>query len=167
MKWIEASGRGAQRAERLLRTLERRGASGLDRVRPRVERIVDCVRRGGDRALKAYSVKLDGISKQQPLRIPAEVLRAAWREAPMSTRNALEAAAANIADFAYRQMPEEWDLHPRSGVTVGQRVRPLGSVGCYVPERAASAAFDPADGRGAGACGGRTADCRCFTSAGA
>ncbi len=134
MRWIDASGRrGARKAEQLLRALERRGAADLDAVRARVERIVRDVRSGGDKRLKTYRARFDGIAAQQPLRITPEVLRRAWKEAPADTREALEVAASNIADFAYRQMPAEWDLHPRTGVTVGQRVRPLDSVGCYVP----------------------------------
>ncbi|HEY0786772.1 MAG TPA: histidinol dehydrogenase, partial [Acidobacteriaceae bacterium] len=35
--------------------------------------------------------------------------------------------------FAERQMPQDWDIEPTPGLTVGQRVRPLASVGCYVP----------------------------------
>src|SRR5208282_683424 len=34
--------------------------------------------------------------------------------------------------FAGRQMPKDWDA-TSDGLTTGQRVRPLGAVGCYVP----------------------------------
>ncbi len=52
---------------------------------------------------------------------------------PTGMRNALETAAANIRAFAEKQMPRDWDFEPSPGLSVGQRVRPLDSVGCYVP----------------------------------
>jgi histidinol dehydrogenase len=124
---------GGRRAERVLEGLERRGATSLGEVEGRVRRIVDDVRRRGDRALLSWREKLDGIATQERLRVPGEELRRAWEEAPTPLRRALDAAASNIADFAYRQMPGEWSFEPQRGVRVGQRVRAIGAVGCYVP----------------------------------
>ena len=45
----------------------------------------------------------------------------------------LRTAAAQIRGFAKRQMPKSWSAAPVKGLTTGQLVRPLGSVGCYVP----------------------------------
>src|SRR6202020_1030564 len=39
----------------------------------------------------------------------------------------------NILAFAEAQLPKEWTFEPADGVKTGQIVRPLGSVGCYVP----------------------------------
>jgi histidinol dehydrogenase len=44
----------------------------------------------------------------------------------------LRTAAANIRRFCEWQKPVEW-MRTRRGITVGQIVRPLDSVGCYVP----------------------------------
>jgi histidinol dehydrogenase len=44
----------------------------------------------------------------------------------------METAAGNIRRFAGRQMPKDWTT-ATNGLTTGQRVRPLGAVGCYVP----------------------------------
>ena len=46
---------------------------------------------------------------------------------------ALRTAARNIRAFAERQKPKDWNFAPTSGVVVGQRIRPIGNVGCYVP----------------------------------
>jgi histidinol dehydrogenase len=46
---------------------------------------------------------------------------------------ALRIAAKNIHAFAERQKPKDWNYAPASGVTVGQRVRPISNVGCYIP----------------------------------
>lgn len=133
MELLTASGRGAKKIERLIDSLERRGAANLDRVERPVRRIVEDVRRGGDHALLAARAHFDGVSRKQPLRIPPGELHRAWEETSPELHAALKLAARNIAEFAKRQLPHEWDTEPVSGVKTGQRVRPLASVGCYVP----------------------------------
>jgi histidinol dehydrogenase len=48
-------------------------------------------------------------------------------------QDAIEQAARNIRRYAEWQKPEEWQREIHAGVRVGQLVRPLDSVGCYVP----------------------------------
>jgi histidinol dehydrogenase len=133
LELLTTSGSGARKVERLLASLERRGAMNLDRVERIVRRIVDDVRRGGDRALLAARAHFDGVPRKQPLRIPSGELHRAWEETSPELRAALKLAARNIAEFAKRQLPAEWDMEPVPGVRTGQRVRALSSVGCYVP----------------------------------
>ncbi len=118
---------------KLLARLDARSNDASDRVMTRVKRIVRDVRRRGDRSLRIYAAKLDGLQPQQPLLISREMMEQALTETPGVIRAALELAARNISDFARRQMPQEWDTEIASGVTAGQRVRPLDAVGCYVP----------------------------------
>lgn len=133
MEIMSTAGRGAKKVERLLHALEERGATSLDRVDRQVARIVDDVRRGGDRALLAARDHFDGVSRRAPLRLAPADLHRAWQETDPSLRAAMQQAANNIIEFARQQMPQEWDLSPAPGVTTGQRVRALGAVGCYVP----------------------------------
>jgi histidinol dehydrogenase len=133
LELLTASGSGAKKIERLLQSLERRGAMNLDRVERPVRRIVEDVRRGGDRALLAARAHFDGVSRKQPLRIAPGELHRAWEETSPELHAALKLAARNIADFAKRQLPDDWDTESVPGVKTGQRVRPLASVGCYVP----------------------------------
>ncbi|MGC2023092.1 MAG: hypothetical protein WA654_18670, partial [Candidatus Sulfotelmatobacter sp.] len=51
---------GAKR-DRFVRALEQRGASDLAEVEPAVRRIVSNVRRNGDRALRRYAARWDGL----------------------------------------------------------------------------------------------------------
>ncbi len=122
-----------RRTKRLLAKLDRRGSDASKQVMTRVTRIVRDVRRRGDRSLRGHAAKLDGLQPSQPLLISREVMEQALTEIPGMVRAALELAARNISDFARRQMPQEWDTEIASGVTAGQRVRPLDAVGCYVP----------------------------------
>jgi histidinol dehydrogenase len=118
--------------ERIAALTDRRNA-GYERALPVARRIVDSVRRGGDAALLRHRAKLDGISPQSPLQIPASELEAAWNAASGEIKSALKIAAKNIRAFAERQKPREWDMRPAPGVITGQRIRPLDAVGCYVP----------------------------------
>ncbi len=133
MELLKTSGSGAKKVERVLQSLERRGTASLDRVERQVRRIVDDVRRGGDRALLEARAHFDGVPRKQPLRIAPGELHRAWEETSPKLHAALKLAARNIMEFAKRQLPQEWDSEPVPGVKTGQRVRPLAAVGCYVP----------------------------------
>jgi histidinol dehydrogenase len=133
LELLTTSGSGARKVKRLLQSLEQRGTVNLDRVERQVRRIVDDVRRGGDRALLTARDHFDGVPKKQPLRIAPGDLHRAWQETSPELHAALKLAARNIAEFARRQLPQEWDTEPVPGVKTGQRVRALSAVGCYVP----------------------------------
>ena len=138
MKLIRTRGLGSQAAAETLAALERRGGAALDAVLPAVKRIVSNVRRRGDRALLAYAAEFDGLSGPgatniAALRVTPEEMAAAWKALDPALRDALRTAAAQIRGFAKRQMPQSWSHSPVRGLKTGQLVRPLGSVGCYVP----------------------------------
>jgi histidinol dehydrogenase len=97
-----------------------------------VRHIIADVRKHGDRAVRNYAERWDGLSKQEPLQVSEEKINAAWNGASAELRNSLRAAAANIRRFCEWQKPAEW-MRTRQGISGGQIVRPLDSVGCYVP----------------------------------
>jgi histidinol dehydrogenase len=121
------------KAERFVRVMEQRGANDLAGVEPAVRRIVNNVRRKGDGALRRYAARWDGLSRDGAVRVPEAELHEAWRSTPLALRNAITQAAENIRRYCEWQKPEEWRREIRPGVCVGQLVRPLESVGCYVP----------------------------------
>jgi histidinol dehydrogenase len=114
-----------------VRKLERRG-SELSKLEPQVRSIVEDVRRHGDRALRKYAQKWDGLGAKEDVRVSAAELEAAWTMASPQLRVSLRQAAANIRRFCERQKPREWRKNG-NGISCGQIVRPLESVGCYVP----------------------------------
>lgn len=138
---------GAER-DRLLTALAGRGSTDLAKVEPGVGRIVNEVRRHGDRALRRYAARWDGLSKQEPFRVSEDELREAWGQTDPKLQDAIKQAAANIRRYAEWQSPgaknkdknkdkdknhSEWRREIQPGVSVGQLLRPLDSVGCYVP----------------------------------
>ncbi len=133
MKLIHTTGRNARAAEKTLAALQRRGGAALESVMPAVKRIVTDVRRHGDRALLRYAKKFDGLAGSKALRVRPEEMAAAWTALDPALRDALTTAAEQIRSFARRQMPESWKMPALDGLVTGQLVRPLGSVGCYVP----------------------------------
>jgi len=111
--------------------LEIRG-SRLHEVEPAVRRIVEGVRLDKDRALLKYAREFDRLEPNQNLRVSDSELKDAGERAPASLKAALSIAAKNIRQFCEWQKPKEW-TRSRDGISLGQLVRPLDSVGCYVP----------------------------------
>ena len=118
-------------AERAVATLEVR-ASRLEEVEPAVKRIIQAVRKGGDKTLMRYATLWDNLQKGMPLRVSQGEIERAWRATPLETREALKHAAGNIRRFANWQIPRSWRKKINGG-ELGQVVRPIRSVGCYVP----------------------------------
>jgi histidinol dehydrogenase len=117
----------------MLALLEQRQQMNAETIEPAVRRIVKAVRRGGDRALKTYATKFDSLSPQIELQTSREEMERAWKSTPPSSQAALRVAANNIRGFAQRQLPSDWTGSPMKGLSYGQILRPICSVGCYVP----------------------------------
>ena len=133
MKLIRTKGRGARQAAETLDQLAQRGGAALDSVLPAVRRIVVDVRKQGDRALLRYAAKFDGLSGASDLRVTQDKMASAWKSIPPAMQEALSTAAEQIRSFAVEQLPASFSDEPIPGLTTGQLVRPLASVGCYVP----------------------------------
>ncbi|HEY4764238.1 MAG TPA: histidinol dehydrogenase [Candidatus Sulfotelmatobacter sp.] len=101
-------------------------------LEPRVRRIIDSVRRGGDRSLRRYAEQWDGLAAKQSLQVSDEEMVAALRIISPDLRRSLRQAAQNIRRLCEWQKPKSW-TRTRGGISVGQIVRPLEAVGCYVP----------------------------------
>jgi histidinol dehydrogenase len=119
------------RADRVVNHLASR-RTNLTALEPRVRRIINNVRRDGDRALRRYSERWDALPKSQPLHVSDDEMGAAWKELPSEARKSLRHAAENIRRFCQWQKPRSW-TRTRGGVSLGQSAIPLDSVGCYVP----------------------------------
>ena len=132
MRLVRTQGRGGKETLRILSELELRGARNTARAMPVVQRIVADVRKGGDKAMRRYAAKLDGLPPEQPLEISPAEMEQAWEATPKPLQAAMQTAAGNIRRFATRQLPKQWSA-TAAGLTTGQQVRALGAVGCYVP----------------------------------
>src|ERR1700719_2078462 len=97
-------------------------------------RILADVRRNGDAALFRWARKLDGLQlTPRTIWIGRAELRAARRDVSRDLLRAIEHAARNVRRVAEQQRPRSWTMTVEPGVLVGQRVTPLGTIGCYIP----------------------------------
>jgi histidinol dehydrogenase len=118
-------------ADAMVKRLAVRGERST-RLEPLVKRIVNDVRRGGDRSLRRYAERWDGLGAKRAPRVPEEEMVAAWETLAPELRKSLRQAAHNIRRFCEWQKPADW-MRTRGGISLGQIVRPVESVGCYVP----------------------------------
>ncbi len=97
-----------------------------------VAEIVAAVRAGGDAALLRYMEKFNG-TKLDELRVtPAEFSEARQRLTDAQIA-ALERAVANVTRFHEAQRPQPLSVETMPGVVCERIVRPIRSVGLYVP----------------------------------
>jgi histidinol dehydrogenase len=97
-------------------------------------RIVADVRRRGDRALFAWTKRLDRVELgPRSVWVSRAEMRAARKGVSRQFLAAIDHAARNIRAVARRQKPQEWSIEVEPGVSAGQRVRAIDSVGCYLP----------------------------------
>jgi histidinol dehydrogenase len=97
-------------------------------------RIVADVRRRGDRALFAWTKRLDRVALgPRSVWVSGAELAAARKSVSREFLGAIDHAARNIRAVARRQKPAEWSFEVEPGVRAGQRVRAIDSVGCYLP----------------------------------
>src|SRR5579875_335906 len=102
-------------------------------------RIIDAVRRQGDKALIAATRRFDGISLEPgSLRISESELASASKMLPKEQYKALDLPARRIRAFHCRVFEKSFSYRDAQGVRLGQIVRPLRRVGIYVPGGQAS-----------------------------
>ncbi|HEY4948790.1 MAG TPA: histidinol dehydrogenase [Candidatus Acidoferrales bacterium] len=108
---------------------------GRDRVAERAAaRIVRDVQRRGDAALFYWTKRFDRLKLQRNnVWVARDEMRSASRRVSAEFLEAVDHAARNIRAVARRQKPQEWSFQVESGVLASQRVRPIETVGCYLP----------------------------------
>ena len=118
-------------AEQVIERLAARGGR-LGDVENQVRQIVDDVRRSGDNGLRSYAERFDALPGEKSFRVSAPELARAQKSLTRQLRQSLTEAAQNIRLFCEWQKPRSW-TRTRKGMSLGQTVVPLDSVGCYVP----------------------------------
>ena len=132
MKLIVRAGEPA--FERLLRRLRRRGVTQDAGVEPAVRAILDDVRKRGDRAVAAATLRFDHVKlKPSERTVERAQMRAACDALPGPELRALKLAARRIGDFHAHQKERSFRYKDALGITLGQEIRPLRRVGLYVP----------------------------------
>lgn len=115
-------------------SLSRRGDADLDRVEPAVREILGRVREGGDAAIRECAKRFES-------RVVGDIVLGDWREraarVTADVRALLVQADARIRSYHKHQVDDGFEYEDQ-GVQLGQRIRPLASVGVYAPGGKAS-----------------------------
>jgi histidinol dehydrogenase len=96
--------------------------------------IIADVRKRGDAALFAYTQKFDVTDlRRTGLWVSQCEIDADRKQVSHEFLRAVRHAEKNIRRIAEKQLPRPWSLAVEPGVTISQLVRPIESIGCYIP----------------------------------
>jgi len=121
-----------------LESMDRRGIEENPRVEKQVRSILRDVRKRGDEALVHYTWVFDGLRiPVNSLQVRREEVIQAYKKIPRTLAKTLGRACRRIRRF-HELMRQRSFLAEEKGIQIGQEIRPLESVGIYVPGGKAS-----------------------------
>jgi sulfopropanediol 3-dehydrogenase len=87
-----------------------------------------------DAAVKRYARQLDGWEKDE-FRVSDDEIRRVERQLPETFKEDFAYCHRQITGFARRQLDSMrgFEMEPEPGIVLGQKLLPVGSVGCYIP----------------------------------
>lgn len=97
-----------------------------------VEAVIQEVKTNGDEALRNYTKKFDKVELKE-FRIPQREIDEAFSVVEPSFLQALEEAKVNIVSYHEKQKRQGFVEAEHDGIIRGQLIRPLQTVGVYVP----------------------------------
>ena len=99
-----------------------------------VTRIIEDVRKNGDRALIKYTNRFDspGLTAES-IKVTQKEMNDAAKKVDRSFVRSLNRAAKNIEQFHELQLEKSWINTDRDGTVLGQLVNPVYAAGVYVP----------------------------------
>ena len=116
-------------AERGLENIDNDGT--LQAAKQAVDDILTAVRRNGDEAVLTLTARYDGV-RPEHLRVPSQWLETAKTNLNPDLLEAMQLAVQRIEAF-YQHQPKEGFIHQDAHGILGQLVRPLERIACYVP----------------------------------
>jgi len=121
-------------AEKKVASIVNRGLEFKKKDIAYVTRILEDVRKNGDKALIQYVRRFDspGLAVES-LKVTPQEIDAAAKSVDRSFRRALNRAADQIEAYHRKQLSNSWIDIERPGTLLGQIVNPVDAVGVYVP----------------------------------
>lgn len=121
-------------AEKRLSSIVNRGLVFTKKDVQTVTRILEDVKKNGDRALIKYTNRFDSPDlTTESIRVTREEIEKAVKTVDRSFVRALNRAASQIESFHGQQTSNSWMNTQRAGTLLGQIVTPVDTVGVYVP----------------------------------
>jgi histidinol dehydrogenase len=97
-------------------------------------KIIADVRRRGDAALFSWTKKLDDVNlSRQGIWVSQREIAEAQESVSAGFLRAVKHAIRNVRKVAEKQLPRDWSTEVERGVSIGQMVRPIETIGCYIP----------------------------------
>ncbi len=118
----------------LLDNLLKRSPNNYGQYTETVDKIVEGVKSGGDKALFAYTKQFDGadITKDNFI-VSKEEIEEAYEAVSPDILEVIRKAIVNIRIYHEKQKQYSWFDSQPDGTILGQKVTPLSRVGVYVP----------------------------------
>ena len=115
-------------------TLFHRFAHRNRRIVEKVSRIIEDVRNNGDEAVIRYTRKFDRVKlAPRELRVTESEINGAYQNIKPEFVSSLKLAVENVNRFYKKQVKRSWKMAGEDGVILGEKIRPLESVGIYIP----------------------------------
>ena len=104
------------------------------RVEETVRRILEDVQTTGDDALVRYTRKFDKVKlTPKELKVTEGEISGAYSSICPDFVASLKVAVENVTRYYKKQVKRSWKMNGEDGIVLGEKIRPLESVGVYVP----------------------------------
>jgi histidinol dehydrogenase len=123
---------GTKAAEERLERISRRNLIFDKEHIDKVSSILEAVKETGDKAVKHFTKKFDGVTIKQ-FKVQKQELDVALKSVDRKFTEVLLEAIDNVRRYHERQKQNSWFIHEPDGTMLGQRILPFERVGLYVP----------------------------------
>ena len=121
-------------AKNMIEALLKRSQLNFKNVQDIVDDIIENVRTKKDKAVLEYTMKFDqAVLTPQTLKVTDNEIQEAYKKLDENFISILQKAADRIRLFHEKQKRNSWIIPDEKGTILGQMVRPMESVGVYVP----------------------------------
>ena len=104
----------------------------LAEIMPQVQQVFTDIREQGDRAVKSYTEKFDGVALNA-FKIPEDKIRSAEEKLDTPLIRAIRVAKQHIETFHIAQQTSPVRVETMDGVVCWQEKKPIEKVGLYIP----------------------------------
>jgi histidinol dehydrogenase len=115
-----------------LSKLVKRSKEDIDDVLNIISDILKDIEENGDESVKKYTEKFDNVKVNDP-KVSYEEKKNSYSALDKRLIKALKNAGKNIEKFHEKQIPKKWSVNIEKGIEAGQIIRPINTVGCYIP----------------------------------
>jgi len=106
----------------------------LEAYREIVLKVLNGVRRNGDKALIKYTKIYDGVKlSREKLKVSEEEFLRAYRETPKNLIKVFRDTAKRIRSVHFKQLPRDKVIKKSNNLLIKQIFKPIDSVGIYIP----------------------------------